>query len=347
MHVVFGVERELVVDHGGERFDVEAARGHVGCHHHPCLARLEGGERLVALLLILVAVDLHHVVAVAVEEVAESIRLDLPVDEDERLIPVSCLQQVAQQRTATSIVHRHDHLADVVVRLVAARHLDRDRITQEVVGEGADRLGEGGGEEEALPSCGDQRKDALQVGHEAHVEHPIGLVEHQDGDLREVHRLRAGVVEEPSGRGDEDLDAGEQHLLLRRHRYAAVDDAAAQREVLSVRCTALRDLHGEFARRRQHECAHRMARRARRGGGERLQQVHDRQDEGGGLPGAGLRRAEQVAPLEDVRDRLLLDRRGLGVPLGLDGAQEFGGKVQVGKRGHWRTDYPTERDEVR
>jgi hypothetical protein len=32
--------------------------------------------------------------------------------------------------------------------------------------------------------------------------------------------------------------------------------------------------------------------------------VHDREDEGGGLSGTGLRCTEEVAPLKDMRDRL-------------------------------------------
>ena len=43
----------------------------------------------------------------------------------------------------------------------------------------------------------------------------------------------------------------------------------------------------------------------------RGQPLEDRQREGGGLAGAGGGLAEQVAALDQRRDRLLLDRRGL------------------------------------
>ena len=75
--------------------------------------------------------------------------------------------------------------------------------------------------------------------------------------------------------------------------------------------------------------------------------MHDRQDECGSLPCASLRRTEKVATLEDVRDRLLLDWGGLGISLSSNRAQEFGGKVQIGKCGHLRAAYPTEADGVR
>jgi hypothetical protein len=84
-----------------------------------------------------------------------------------------------------------------------------------------------------------QRDDALDVGQEAHVEHAVGLVEHQDRDLVEHHRLVLHVVEQPPGRRDEDLDARAQLRDLRVHVDAAVDDGAAQRQVLAVVAEAL------------------------------------------------------------------------------------------------------------
>ena len=43
------------------------------------------------------------------------------------------------------------------------------------------------------------------------------------------------------------------------------------------------------------------------------QSLQDRKQEGGGLPGAGLGRPDQVSAPDRVRDRALLDRGGLGV----------------------------------
>jgi len=60
---------------------------------------------------------------------------------------------------------------------------------------------------------------------------------------------------------------------------------------------------------------------ARREGREPLQ---ERQREAGGLAGAGLRGAEQVASGEDDRDGLRLDGGGFGVAMLRDGAKQLG-----------------------
>ena len=65
-------------------------------------------------------------------------------------------------------------------------------------------------------------------------------------------------------------------------------------------------LGGELARRLEDQ----RARHARPGAAAFEQRQH-RQHEGGGLAGAGLGDAEHVAPCEDVRNGLLLDRGGL------------------------------------
>ena len=55
-----------------------------------------------------------------------------------------------------------------------------------------------------------QLEDAPDVRQEAHVEHPVRLVEHEDLDLAEVDVPLADVVEQAAGRGDEDLDPAAQ-----------------------------------------------------------------------------------------------------------------------------------------
>ena len=71
----------------------------------------------------------------------------------------------------------------------------------------------------------------------------------------QIDEALAGEVEQAARRGDEDVDAVLQRLLLRVLADAAEDHRRAQRQVRAVGREALADLRGELARRREHEAA--------------------------------------------------------------------------------------------
>ena len=64
---------------------------------------------------------------------------------------------------------------------------------------------------------------------------------------------------------------------------------------------------------------------------EPADELQRRQGERGGLPGACLRGGNDVTPLQDERDGLALDRRGLGVAQGLDASKYLLVKPELGK----------------
>ncbi len=94
-----------------------------------------------------------------------------------------------------------------------------------------------------------EREDLADVADEAHVEHPVGLVEDEDLDPRQVDRPLADVVEQPAGRGDDDLGTGAQRADLRIEADAAVDGRRADGVLGAVGPDALLDLERELAGR--------------------------------------------------------------------------------------------------
>ena len=77
-----------------------------------------------------------------------------------------------------------------------------------------------------------------------------------------VHRALPHMVEQASGRGDQDVHAPPERLDLRVDVDAAEDDGGGQRQVFAVGPHALLDLGGQFAGGRQDEGAHGDAARA-------------------------------------------------------------------------------------
>ncbi len=313
MDIVLGRMRHVEIDHLRQPLDVEAARGDVGGDQHRGLAGLEIFQRDQALGLRLVAVDGVGVDVVAPQLVREAVRADARAAEDQHLVELARLDEVGEELALLLARHGMQHMADELGGGVARRDLDLDRVAQQRLGEGADLVGEGRGKKQVLPVRGQERDDPLDVGQEAHVEHAIGFVQHQHRYLVEHHRLVLHMVEQAAGRRHQDLHAAPQLGDLRVHVHAAVDHGAAKRHMFSVVAEAFRHLDRELARRREHERPHRVARGRRRGAGVGRQPLQDRQREGGGLAGAGLRARHEVAPREHHRDRLLLDRRGLFV----------------------------------
>ena len=102
------------------------------------------------------------------------------------------------------------------------------------------------------------------------------------------------------------LDAGPQGLLLRPHGRAADEEADPQRRVVGQAQADVVDLLGQLARGRDDQ-------RLGRAAGQAEELVQDRQQEGGGLAGAGLGGGDEVAAGEDGGDGLGLNRRRLGV----------------------------------
>ena len=106
--------------------------------------------------------------------------------------------------------------------------------------------------------------------------------------------------------GDENVDTATERFGLWSLSDSSKDDRVADFEVSAVVAEALADLSGELSGRGQHQDA-------RLSGLPRLrvtsQEVEDGECERGGLAGPGLCDAKQVATLQEVRDRLALDRR--------------------------------------
>jgi hypothetical protein len=192
-----------------------------------------------------------------------------------------------------------------------------------------DLVGEGRREQQGLALFRDQRDDFLDVADEAHVEHAVGFVEHQDLDAGQVHRLLADVVEQAAGRGDQDVDLAAQRGVLRVDVDAAEHHHRLDGDVLAVGAHRFLDLRREFARRHQDQATRPagLGDGGLRGG----QPMQDRQGEAGGLAGAGLRGGEQIAAFQHQRDGLRLDRRRRGVAGFGDGAQQRLGQAEIGE----------------
>ena len=196
--VVLRVPRQLEVDDDRQVLDVEPAGGDVGRDEDPDLAGLEALERPRPFRLRSVGVDRHGVEALAVEPGGQPAGGQLRPGEDEHLAQVVLADEVGQQRFLAVAIDRVDELVDASSGRVPRRHLDRRRVAQDPARQAPDVVREGRREHQVLAPRREQGDDPLDVRQEAHVEHPVRLVEDEDLDLAEVGDPLADEVEQPA-----------------------------------------------------------------------------------------------------------------------------------------------------
>jgi len=176
-----------------------------------------------------------------------------------------------------------------------------------LVGELKHALRQGGGKQHrlALIGRGEPPHDVADVGNEAQVKHAVGLIEHQYLGVAQVVHTLLEVVDDAAGRADQHLHPVGELAALLLVVGAAEHHRQRQSRVPADHGGILVDLHRKFARRGDHQGAHR-GRRATLGCRLFEQRLEQRHQEGGGLAGAGLCLAGNVAPGQ---------RRGQGLRL--------------------------------
>ena len=105
----------------------------------------------------------------------------------------------------------------------------------------------------------------MQVRQEADVQHAVGFVEHHVLDLAEHRALGLDVVQQAARRGNQHLDPGFQGQGLWFHVHTPKHHTRPQTGVLGVGFDVVGHLVGQFTRGRQHQGAHRVARRRHAG----------------------------------------------------------------------------------
>ncbi len=219
---------------------------------------------------------------------------------------------------------RVDRLGDLVDRHGDFADLDAHGVAQGVAHGFEDAARHGGREQQVLALLGQLADDALHVGPEAHVEHAVGFVEHDDLDLGEGEVAALDHVEQAARRGDDEVDAAAHRFHLRLVGHAAVDGYDVLAGVLAAGASDFVDLGAELARGGDHEGAHALA------APEALQ---DGQHEGGRLAGAGLGAADDVAAVDDLGDGLFLDGGRRVVTERVDGVEHGAAKTELGETG--------------
>ena len=172
--------------------DVDATGRDVGRDQRHHVAALELGESFFTLALAFVAVHRDRFDVLALQSFDEAVGAALGADEDERA-PGVLLAELLDQQVELRVL-RGDREEVVLDHRLGVLRLGvgvRAGLVGVGGGDAAGGPGEGRREEERLAIVRGQRDDPVDGRAEAHVEHPVGLVEDEDADLAERDEPRA------------------------------------------------------------------------------------------------------------------------------------------------------------
>jgi hypothetical protein len=171
---------------------------------------------------------------------------------------------------------------------------------------------------------------------EAHVEHLVGLVEHEGLHLAQLQRAALDVVADAARRPHHEVHpVAEGPQLLGHRRPAHARDAAHAGGAVEP-LQLLLHLEGELAGGGEHQGPRRGGARER--GLVAEEGVGEREAEGDRLPGAGLGRDEEVAAEHRRVEHRGLDGGGVDVAARLEGLEEGRVRAEISK-GHGRGRY--------
>ena len=309
--------------------NVDAARCHIGGHQHIHLACAEIGQRALALVLAAVAMDGHSVEAPARQEFRDLVGAMFGAREHDGGLARVLLQIALQQAALVALRNEMHALGDLVGWLAGGRDLHADRIAQIGRGDFLDILGHGGAEQQRLALVRQVARDGAQRMDEAHVQHMVGLVQHQISAALKADIAALQQVDEAARRGDQHIGALGQTVGLAVDRGAAHNHGDLHWRATGEGIEVLVNLLHQLARGGEDQRAH-IARPGRVGD---IQNTGEqRQAERGGLAGAGLRKAHQITAAHHMWDGFGLNGGGRGEASGRKCRQKLRRKAEIGKR---------------
>jgi len=309
MDIVLGVLGQVIVENVGHVGDVQAACGDVGRHQEREIALSETGDEPLAFSLRHIAGHEARLEPGPGQPLGDVFRGALGVDEDQGARLGERAQEVPEQGQLLAALYVIEPLADLVDRHLFRFDGDHLRVVHVLVGELVHAAGQGRGKQhgQALFRFRHAAQEIAQIADEPQIEHAVRLIDHRDLDGVQVQGPLFEVVDEPPGRSDQEIDAGQEHVALFLVIDASVHQTHTDTGELTECDGVLMDLDGQLTSRGDDDGTGRAG-PALGSAGTVEEPLTSGQHERGGLAGAGLGLARDVLAGEEQRQGLSLNR---------------------------------------
>ncbi|MNV38024.1 hypothetical protein D3C71_1295620 [compost metagenome] len=241
--------------------------------------------------------------------------------EHQHLLPVTFTDHLGQQFPLTLLVYEVHALFDLLRRGIAARHFNRCRVVQQLVGQPFDIVGEGRREQQVLTLGRQLGQHAADIMDKAHIQHAVGFVQHQNFNFGQVNGALVFQIQQATRCCHQNVDAAAQFHHLRVDAHTTKYHQRTQAQIFAVGFDVFADLRCQLTGWRQDQRAYRTA------AFDRMvmltQQLQQRQGKASGFTGTGLGAGHQVTTFQYDRNRLALNWRRFAIALFFNSAQNF------------------------
>ena len=293
--VGLGVVRNVVVDHVGNAVNVQATSSHIGCHQDVQAAVLELINRALTESLRDVAVDGSSGESAGTQLLGELLGLVLGAHEHDHRFEFLDFEDAGQRVQLVAVADHQEALANVVRSASLGLDGNLFRLRQVLLGQATNRSRHGSREQRDLLVIRGVGKNALDILLEAHLQHLIGLVQHQETQVGNVQRALLQVVDDTTRRADDNLRTSAQTRQLHSIGLTTVDwQDLNLAQVISKRLEGVRNLQRQLTGRSKHQSL-RCADGA-------INASQNRQRKRRGLTGTSLSQADDVAAAHQSRD---------------------------------------------
>ena len=318
----FRVVRQVGMDDEAQIGKIEAARRNVGRHANARAPIAQRLQRMIALALAEFARQRHRRETALQQDRFQMAHRVSRGAEHQRIGRIHEAQQIDDRAFRFVVRHADGAIFDIGMAFARAHRFDAQRVALIVLRQIDDGLGQGRREQQGAAFRRRRFQNELEIFPEAHVEHLVRFIQHDDFQRRNLQRAPLQMVTQAPRCADHDM-----HAILKLAAFAAGVHAAhaghrARARILIKPVQFALHLQRQLARRCDDE-RKRLARRSQRAGAFQ-QRLRHRDAIGHGLAGAGLRGNQKIALFRIGLHHGGLHRRGFFIIALCEGAGDGG-----------------------
>jgi hypothetical protein len=178
--IILGMTGKVVIDHVGDAFHIDSARGDVGRDEDANTAGFKILECAEPLVLGAVGVKSRAGDSQGFQTTSNTVGPVFRTGKDENGLHGFILQKMGKEGRFCVVGYFEQVLGYRFRRIRATPDFNQFRVVHELPGQTLDFSGKRGGKEQRLPLAREKSDNLADGRHEAHVEHAVGLIQNQE-----------------------------------------------------------------------------------------------------------------------------------------------------------------------